>query len=527
MLDDGPSVGGIGDLIADEPWKDGCETEPGDVVNFFRNRNSLERIAMLRNDYKFKQVRYNYHGYICAEILSIPVIDSEDNVCYDEKEPRGGLLLKHFIGSSEYFPSLKSAMNLKVKVFELHIVDGKLNRCVESLPNRLKETGSTQIRVRQDITDPSQNECHPDRGGGPFCDFDAVIDIDSNLLIFPTANETEVVTQMEILAGKPNLAGNYRRTISVQVERNDNYRSVTARAIRNKISLGSKPRGGSGDDARNDDMFWATVPIDGLVYTVVHDPPGGKSYSELQVGSAIALSMETTRSRTASIGGKEAAPAAGKFERSLDLSFGVNLGYTVEGTIETSLEVFRAEGDFTAESSGPDFSVTGTNSAGWDMFTTLDRVIRSSEDPSIPGRAGDVILGGGVELVYKISDVLDIVDSAVTGNKPCLYVSAAIVWLPRKPTSYVFSVHSIESQIMPNLQYLLSVVREGKIAEDGSKMQYVKACEGEKCTKKEQVAAWTSYLVDRLDAWKRTLQWSSPEVYYIPTTAAGNFFNKD
>ena len=115
------------------------------------------------------------------------------------------------------------------------------------------------IKIRQDVSDPEDSECHPQRGGGSACDFQVVLD-PSGYLAFP-GDDPDAMT---IKAGKPNLAGNFRRTVRIEVERNDLYRSVTAIGIRELIPLGSKPRGG---DGLSDDTFWATVPIDGLVYT--------------------------------------------------------------------------------------------------------------------------------------------------------------------------------------------------------------------------------------------------------------------
>ena len=116
--------------------------------------------------------------------------------------------------------------------------------------------------------------------------------------------------------------------------------------------------------------------------------------------------------------------------------------------------------------------ITSSEDKGWGLETTTQRTIRSSKDAGTPGRAGDVILGGGIELVYKISDILDIVNDARTLKKPCLYVYGEITWLPRKPTSYIMSVASIETQVVPNLYYLRSLVKEGGIAADGSEMLY-------------------------------------------------------
>lgn len=52
---------------------------------------------------------------------------------------------------------------------------------------------------------------------------------------------------------------------------------------------------------------------------------------------------------------------------------------------------------------------------------------------------GDVILGGGIEFVYKVLDTFDvgIVDD-------CLIMGVGIIWLSRRLIFYVFNVFFIE-----------------------------------------------------------------------------------
>ena len=54
---------------------------------------------------------------------------------------------------------------------------------------------------------------------------------------------------------------------------------------------------------------------------------------------------------------------------------------------------------------------------------TLSRSMSSSEDPGIPGRYGEVILGGGFEIVYTIQDRVD-----VNKTTNCLGVFSEIAW---------------------------------------------------------------------------------------------------
>jgi hypothetical protein len=493
-LDSGPSVSGISDLIADETWKDGCATEDGDMMTFFRRRNALERLALMRDENDWQEIRYKYHGYICVDIPDayIPKIDDDDDKCYDPAEPAGGLTSKHFLGTSSSDENPVAALlsiekNVRVKIFELHVMsDGTYKKCFEKLPNRDDETGSTEVKVRQDVSNAVDSECHPDRGGGASCDFQVTVD-DDGYLEFPGTG-----SQMTISAGFPNLAGNHRRTVRVEVERNDLYRSVTATAIRELIPLGSKPRGG---DGLSDDTFWATVPLDGLVYTVVHDPPGGNSYAELLSGTEFRVAYEITGMRAMTITG--GTYLSSEFGLEAEGTVGLNLGYTAEGT--TDVVKYKVKGGAKGEAvvSGPNFKVQSVAKNNWDIVMTTDRAVRSSQDPALPGRAGDTILGGGIELVYKISDILDLSDPS--GDSVCLDVQAQITWLPRKPTSYVLAVHAIETQILPNLRFLLKTVMSPGGVSDIDQ------------SGKPDSVSWEDYLNRKIASWERTLAWSSPE----------------
>ena len=74
---------------------------PGDMLHFFRRRNTLERLALMRDEADWQSIRYKYHGFICVELVGIPRIADENELCYDPSEPEGGIQGVHFIGSSQ------------------------------------------------------------------------------------------------------------------------------------------------------------------------------------------------------------------------------------------------------------------------------------------------------------------------------------------------------------------------------------------------------------------------------------------
>ena len=89
------------------------------------------------------------------------------------------------------------------------------------------------------------------------------------------------------------------------MEHDDGW-AVTSLAVeRELVTIASKIRGG-GDNPnaryQSDTKFYATAPIRGLVYTVVHDPHnGGNSLASIRQGTNIdlELAIETTRALSA------------------------------------------------------------------------------------------------------------------------------------------------------------------------------------------------------------------------------------
>jgi len=500
-----------------------CEKGVGGIMEYFRGQETLNRLALLQDNLHGVTLRYEYHGYLCIRTDNLDEITDEKEVCVDEDGAPGKLTVNHLVGqsSTKGFWEGKIATNgrdFKVSVFELHMnldASGQPVRheCIESLPH--DESGSTTLSFRQSVTDEGDNKCHPNRGGDETCDFQVQLDSDG-LVIWPETGENYV----SISPGLPNLAGNHRRSVDVSVERFDNIDRVTVAVQRQLVSLGSKPRGGGG---LSDDEFWATVPIEGLVYTVVHDPPGGNSFAELSVGTKVGISMLDSGSRSASEA-LESAIEIPAIPADVTTEAGVNTGVAVEGSVSLPIKWFEGAFELENSSEGPEVKMTSTLDDGFSLDVVTDRAIRSSQDPGTAGRAGDVILGGGVELVYKLSDVLDVVKDGRTLEKPCLFISVSITWLPRKPTTYILNVANVETKIIPNLKFLWSVVMENRAvnakAKDESK-RYFKCAQTDaeesvsKCTDDEINDDWAKYLREKIQVWQRTLEWSAPTVHLV------------
>ena len=184
----------------------------------------------------------------------------------------------------------------------------------------------------------------------------------------------------------------------------------------------------------------------------------------------------------------------------------LNLGYTAEAGSELAKAKIDAGSEIEFSVDAPEFTISSSKDDGWGITLVTERVLRSSQDPALPGRPGDAILGGGIELVYKVSDILDLSLAGEKGDGvaggACLQVTREITWQPRQPTSYYMTVQSIEAQVLPNLRFLRATAAAGGIGLDHSGRPPLNSS----ISVSED---WNRYLSAKIDAWERTLLWLS------------------
>ena len=274
----------------------------------------------------------------------------------------------------------------------------------------------------------------------------------------------------------------------------------------------------------SDTKFYTTAPIRGLVYTVVHDPPGGESYATISLGTNVNMELELATTRAATLSDDDFCAGA-SINPSIAVEKGVSVGtgylmgeleYTADGRKPSVLGVGVSIGG-SKEEVGPEVTVSLSGDDGWDFSMTLGRNLMSSQDPGMPGRPGDVILGGGFEIVYVRTDTLDLNDTS------CLTIIELITWLPREPTSYFVDVFTIEDKIIPELEDLketlggASTIAEGNEAAPSpppspppGSFSANDAVDGE-LTGFDIKAIWIERLNTAITDWTNTLAWASPD----------------
>ena len=124
---------------------------------------------------------------------------------------------------------------------------------------------------------------------------------------------------------------------------------------------------------------------------------------------------------------------------------------------------------------------------------------KRDSDPGLPGRPGDVILGGGFEIVYTHKDTLDV-------RSNCLTIVPEIQWHPRHPTSYVISVFTIEDKILKELERLIE-----KAEQDPNAIFTDDNLPSETYDNSAIKQIWKERINAAIKDWKNTLEWASPD----------------
>ncbi|CAL6391783.1 unnamed protein product [Bathycoccus prasinos] len=518
QLEQAPDVSSL-NLKAIEEVNPGTDCKPPgtNIMQFFRDRNTLVQ-TMLLLERTLGEVKYVYHGWFCATPFFGRAADSartpftsvrDGEKCIGTDTAAKDLTINHLVGTSDQNTDVKTNSFYALKIFEAHLTSpseitycSKFNQTINDAQTRLAVT----VQFQQDVGPQGSNPCHSSNEPSKLCSFGSVNETDGLLLYGSGSSSStyEISTQDAV----PNLVPPHRRKVLARVQRNDGWAVTSLPIQRELVTIATKIRGGGGnpeDRYISDTKFYATAPIKGLVYTVVHDPPGGNSFSSISKGTKIdlELGLVTTRAAEKSSEWNFNAGVEAEFEMGAGISAGSSY---VNGEVEfdTNAATLEAGGHGGYAVEGPSVTISAETDNGWDFHMTLDRNLESSQDPGLPGRPGDVILGGGFEIVYVRSDKVDLRSNAEHSTE-CLQVIEIIEWYPRKPTTYVMAVFSIEYKILPELKDLISVtenltsiIKDTDKAMDGKDDAYIRA-------------AWKLRLQNALDDWKRTLEWSSPD----------------
>jgi len=507
QLDTAPDVSAL-NIEKIHATKDGANdgatcTAGTEIMQYFRDRNKLvQTLLLLENPHD--QATFRYHGYFCSMIYysnsaatgttPFHALSDSEQTCLQDSPSAGDLTTEYLIGTTDFERSGLDSQSVypnkfvSVQIFEAHLTSPSSVSLCSSVPT----SGSVSVQIKNSITitSTSVNDCHPNKAPTDDCKFSAFSE--DGYVQFGTSNN--LYYEISGSDAIPNFVPPYRRAFSAYIERDDGWAITSLNVERELVTLNSKVRGSGTDTSRysGDTTFYTTTPIRGLVYTVVHDPPGGNSFASIVQGTHVELELGLTKTKALSLG------AFGSFQLGLKTGISNNVGTDFgTGYANAMFSVNAENADYEVqltggrEENGPVVSASTESDNSWDFHITLSRDIESSQDPAVPGRPGDVILGGGVEIVYVKTDVLDVDKTA----NNCLEKFVDIQWSPREPTTYLLSVFSIESQIIPELEKLSNTLASNTATGEETNVQ----------------SLWETRINTAVEDWVRTLEWSAPD----------------
>ncbi len=221
--------------------------------------------------------------------------------------------------------------------------------------------------------------------------------------------------------GYPNILGGgehpYQKSLQVIATTAETNESVTV--VEWAYVLGNRPR---------ENMFTTATPE--IPIMILRDPPGDASYSFLSQESSYSYSISYGMRRSSSVEvfsavhlGPDVVVSAGAWgipdvdaNVTMDVSNSIELGVTSSSYFEQT----------------------------WSVSTT--ETFQTSDDNAVVGSGGDVFVGGAMNIVYGITDILEIDENC----NPV--ISQDIIIAPNGfATTYIYSESHIRGVIIPSL----------------------------------------------------------------------------
>lgn len=334
------------------------------------------------------------------------------NVAVDHPDPA---IDQFFTGDTVSLVNGSATMNFIYRASPEVVISGfNTDTCGNRIINEL-EVYTFDIDVFESYSNVGViNTCPVDTGMLTISDF--IGDASDSTFMFTDGHATWTHK-----AGYPNILGGgdypYQKNIQVIAEVNETGEQVTATEW--AIVLGNRPR---------NSVFTTTTPE--IPIMILRDPPGDGSYSYYSTENANSYSVSFQSSTEFTAGGSA----------TIHMGSDWVLSAGAWGVPDVELEI---EMDLTASA-----SVTQTQSDYFEQswtFTTTE-AYNTSDDDAVVGEGGDIFIGGAMNLLYGVTDVLQI-------NSTCQpeIVQDLIVSPQGFATNYVYSEAHIVGTLIPSL----------------------------------------------------------------------------
>lgn len=225
--------------------------------------------------------------------------------------------------------------------------------------------------------------------------------------------------EYEIIPGTPNLIADqgYEKSFEAILVRDNQMDTINT----NVVVLGHNPR---------EQNFTTVTPQ--MPFHIIHNPPGDASYSFLEEGQSISSSYTQSFLQEGSV------------DTYVRTQLGASISVGGSFLAECSIDV-EEQRDLTAT-----FGVgaSGLTESASVFTTTMTNAYQTSGDVNISGRDGDVYIGGAINMLYGITDVLEYDFDSCKYNQ-----SQTLLMQPQDiETTFMYTEYYIQNVLIPEVQ---------------------------------------------------------------------------
>ncbi len=237
------------------------------------------------------------------------------------------------------------------------------------------------------------------------------------------------VASLTLLPGNPNVVAPYRRNFTIQFI--DKYGRAATNFMRPIVVVGVKP---------GDATFETVSPQ--IPYMVLHDPPGDGSVSFWETNTKTESAMKLSVNRNFNQNIWADVKIGVEYDIGMILSYKLKVNYNVGAFSEISESVNRAN------------ELITTN--------TVVQKIATSGLPGITGAAGDVYIGGAMNLIYAVATEVKF----ITGTCSLTTSRELIVANRGLATTFYYTDSEIRNGVIPRLKDLKALSTSAVERED-------------------------------------------------------------
>ena len=226
-------------------------------------------------------------------------------------------------------------------------------------------------------------------------------------------------------AGSPNILSPYTKTVFLSVIDDLERTTVHSNSI---IVEGNLPE---------ESRFTTTTPE--IPFMILHDPPGDNSYVFMQKDSSFSTSMTMSADRVESFGYGASVNTGVTHTTTTGIGFAV--GTKIELTAELNTSFNSTQTNISTREIGMTFTASETIST-----SASDEIIPTKGAPFV-GDGGDIYMGGAMNLIYGVTNVLTVSEE----GEVTIYKDLVVV--PEKfNTTFVYTENFIKENVIPSLE---------------------------------------------------------------------------